>query len=93
MGRRVWGVGLGIVVRYLGLVALVAHIVGRDARRRSGLALRCGETGEGGSYCRTMLFMSGSRNCGRYCKHVAENVTRLLMIVLLGCFIDIFEAC
>lgn len=64
MERRVWGVGLGIVVRYLELVALVARIVGRDARRRSDLALRCGEAGEAASYCGMVLFLSRSRSYG-----------------------------
>lgn len=41
MGQRVWGVGLEIVVRGLGLAGLMTRIVGRDARRRLGLATRC----------------------------------------------------
>ena len=45
MGRRVWGVGLGIAVRYLGRAGLITRIVGRDARPRLGLAIRCGEAG------------------------------------------------
>jgi uncharacterized protein (DUF983 family) len=87
MGRRVWGVGLGIVVRILGLVALIARIVGRDARRRLGLATRCGEVGDGTCYYGIVLLISGSRSCGRYYKHVVENVTRLLTMLLLRCFI------
>lgn len=48
MGRRVRGVDLGIVARGLGLVGRITRIVGRDARQRLGLAIRCGEEVERG---------------------------------------------
>lgn len=45
MERPVMEVGLGIVVRILGLAGLMPRIVDLDASQRLGLATRCSEVG------------------------------------------------